>query len=716
MTAKNMKVTQSQRKKTQKKKKSQLRNTPNSAKSPGTDATVPSPVDNSPAVPVTTSTFSTNPFTLSVTGLPVAPQPPSFDPSKLERLQAKKSTTVVKDKINVKKTLARKKAAQSARGSRLDSQFERILREVSPPTVSKEKKPKNLQESISYDTKISTHKEIDHPEGSGMPTPSSTSEGYSSSTSESDVEEKPSTLIAGGKHIAPKSRAYKSLKLENSNPTHGSETETSPFRFESRTPVLGGSVSFNSDATSRTSLSSPEKPTRKSKSTVWTGLLPLSEDLPAGSFGRDPAKIKPESCGKEKTKVTEVSKKLRWSDKLLTMGESNLPTINIRVPSIEDLFKAFQPIVMNDCCLLVGTNVSPEEQFISKDATTNGLRMSDKLLTMGESEWDTFPDRVAEKNPTEVDKKLQADVYRPIAFNRGLIATEDILGAPNSTTIRRVPVPENITSVAKNSQNGAIDSVARNLCSSGKASEKCPEDNIPPSLISSSLSYEDVRISRLYNWLESHQQTMSEQARNPRPDLGYTTFRIPLGSEQLHKHEALAATTEVSTETGHTQKAEKLEDSGSTSLPPRASNWANELTGTFIGTQSMFAFINALELDEFSRTTRAAIATAFLAISNADRGVRQLNPRPARHLTPLAILGNPTALKNSIIYPKVVTVGCVTLARFLDLINFDGKNETDGESVVEAFKVASALDMKMVRDCSNGASKFGRLGRVMGYL
>lgn len=140
---------------------------------------------------------------------------------------------------------------------------------------------------------------------------------------------------------------------------------------------------------------------------------------------------------------------------------------------------------------------------------------------------------------------------------------------------------------------------------------------------------------------------------------------------------------------------------------PTAGDWAMELSGTFISTQSLKNFFLALEVDDCGTTTKRDVITAFIQLVQADRAARNEQPLPKAALTPAPFI-------KSAVLRHTTKLGIISLQSFLDRLAFDEEDRIGDEIVFQAFKDASAEEKAVLKQCCTG--KLGRLGPRLGRI
>ncbi|KAI8932688.1 hypothetical protein NX059_010182 [Plenodomus lindquistii] len=112
---------------------------------------------------------------------------------------------------------------------------------------------------------------------------------------------------------------------------------------------------------------------------------------------------------------------------------------------------------------------------------------------------------------------------------------------------------------------------------------------------------------------------------------------------------------------------------------------------TFIGTTSLDDFLEALEVSSTYSTTKYWVVRAFISLaSNEQIHARQSSTRPdGWELVPRV---TPDVSSIDYVAQLQVKLGSITLRQFLDMIQFDQREEVGALRVVEAFSAASHLD------------------------
>ncbi|RMZ68595.1 hypothetical protein GMOD_00008319 [Pyrenophora seminiperda CCB06] len=137
-----------------------------------------------------------------------------------------------------------------------------------------------------------------------------------------------------------------------------------------------------------------------------------------------------------------------------------------------------------------------------------------------------------------------------------------------------------------------------------------------------------------------------------------------------------------------------------------AAEWACELTRMRLGTESLFAFLTVLEVQDNGHATIISVVTAFLDMVDLEREKRGAALLPST-CTAQRVL-------NSLILPHTILLGTTTVDEFMKELRVDGNGEIEVVDVYGAWDRLGRKDMRLQHMASRGV--MGRLGRVLGKL
>jgi hypothetical protein len=136
------------------------------------------------------------------------------------------------------------------------------------------------------------------------------------------------------------------------------------------------------------------------------------------------------------------------------------------------------------------------------------------------------------------------------------------------------------------------------------------------------------------------------------------------------------------------------------------SDWASELVRTTLGTESLCTFFQYLEIDDNRTTTKVALASAFLTLVNLER--EKLN----KHALPKSY--NALNVLASQIVPHTMFIGTTSLTSFLGCFAFDKNHSTTVSEVYRVFTALQKEDLHAQLIATTGV--MGELGRSLGKL
>ncbi|KAF1952133.1 hypothetical protein CC80DRAFT_508191 [Byssothecium circinans] len=648
---------------------------------------------------------------------------PSFDPSRLARLQAKNRSTLIKEKVNVRKTLAQKKAEQATLYSkRLEEKFESILEEHEPSFCpvqeSEEDKDEHEFDYALMDAHKSLYEAGEDSEVSFIETTVSDTEATVSDT-ELVIQNEPTEP----RKIAKLRRSSKGKpKINNVDDNNTAmDTHLSPVLFQfgaSEAPVKfasGGESPKDKKA---------KKSTRRSLSPIHQA-TPLFSNLPAVSFGnmaapphiRGPKEAMVEHWVEDETPaITSVSP---LSDMPITIGHIYQATVEeltdverpaaiepeklVLSPSdrLNTIGHFYQPTVEDDT--EVDTTAATEHdqlplRFLDKlltmdSGTTSSVETALKEIIDAHEMFDSYKEHPAITGLPLLSPAQSKDGYEKMNESSSSSdndketppSSRDSFSAPGFYGVDRTEEWHEMLEKCQQEmkqKSGGASSLAR--------IDSLEVPNVEQISVENEVSAPTVNLE-VKDGIPPNEETQDTCATAPEVNISYN---VPKGSENVPAEDG-----------NNFNSAKEHEDGPSPELPPASYDWTAELTGTFLGTQSLYDFFNALDLDESCTTTRASVITAFFDIVKADRIASKLPALPITSAKPLD-------LAKSFVTSKTINIDGVSLGTFLNLMSFDKNDQVDGAAVLKAFKAAAALDVEKVKECSTG--KLGLLGRFFG--
>jgi hypothetical protein len=164
---------------------------------------------------------------------------------------------------------------------------------------------------------------------------------------------------------------------------------------------------------------------------------------------------------------------------------------------------------------------------------------------------------------------------------------------------------------------------------------------------------------------------------------------------------------EVSAASQTTNSIEEPASAASTaSQASDASEWAYDLSRMRLGTESLFSYLEVLEVANSGKASRGAVVTAFLKLVNLERKKRGAHALPS--------LCSAHSVLRSNILSHTTMLGTTTVASFVAQLDFDERDEVEMVGVYAAWDRLGREEVRHQQVASGGI--MGVLGRALGRL